>query len=227
MADPPSIRLVTPGQNGIWRVGRADSPLSPSRITADDADHPGGNRFDVVGVGVTSFATELEGCFAETLARFRVPPGNRTLLQDDPEWRERHFMEPGSVPADWRHRRIAVRVTLDRPYALIDVDTLETHVVLDGLLASKLGELGIDQLDVGVVRGRDRRVTRLLAAFAAAPDPSSNERFAGIRYVSRLGTWECWAVFEWVRPVLEERLPITADLPALQSVAKLFGLRIY
>jgi len=148
-------------------------------------------------------------------------------LRDDPDWRDRQFMEPGTIPADWRHRRVAVRVTLERPYAFVDVEAPETHVALGAALAPELAALDIDHLDVGLVRGRDRRVTRLLARWAATPDPSSGARYAGIRYVSRLGDWECWAVFEDVGLVERERRPIARDLPELQHIADLFGLRLH
>lgn len=55
-------------------------------------------------------------------------------------------------------------------------------------------------------------------------------RYAGIRYESRIRTgWECWALFDDDDLQLEviETIPITPDIPALTSVANLFGLRIF
>ncbi len=50
-------------------------------------------------------------------------------------------------------------------------------------------------------------------------------RYAGIRYVSRLGSqWECWAVFEDDERDFEviERLPINKDMSELQEVQSSF-----
>jgi len=54
-----------------------------------------------------------------------------------------------------------------------------------------------------------------------------SEGYAGIRYESRLGPWECWAVFDDVRVEQVEQRPIELDDPAMLSVANDFGLRIF
>ena len=174
-------------------MARADEPLRSSWLEPDDADlASGGNRFDSSDWGTLYFATNLEGCFAETLARFRPSAHLFAVLKDDDDWQHRGFMVPGSVPADWRHRRVAVRVELDGESRFLDVEIAESHVVLTQELAEELDDLGYDALDVAIVRGGDRRVTRAIAEWAyLAVDLDSDEpAFSGVRYVSpprRLG----------------------------------------
>lgn len=227
MAEQHGPKLVSPPQAGLWRVGRSDDPLRPSVIDTGDVGHQAGNRFDVADLGVCYFATRLEGCFAETLARFRPTAAMLSLLSDDPEWTGDRFMAPGNVPADWRYRRVAVRVVSHRPYAFVDVEDPQTHEFLTRELASQLAAIGVERLDVPTVRGKDRRVTRLLAQWASQPDPEIPERYAGIRYISRLGDWECWAVFEGVPLTEVERQPIFTSTSQLVNIANLFGLTVH
>lgn len=195
----------------------------------DDADLVvGGNRFDSLEFGTLYFATDLEGCFAETPSRFRPSARMLAALEDDADWRERGFMAPGSVPADWRYRRVALRARVGPRSRFLDVETPETQTVLTEELARELDELGVERLDVAVVRGQDRRVTRLLADRAyGAIDSAGRPAFAGIRYVSRLGDHECWAIFDRSRLEVVERRTITSSMAPLQSVASRFGLRVF
>jgi len=174
-------------------------------------------------------ASTLEGCFAETLARFRPKLDLVELVAD--EWKAAGHLRPGSVPAGWRHRRTAVEVAVDPGYRFLDVDHLDTHQVLRGELALGLAALGYSDLDAGLIRGPDRRVTRLVAAWAhqqMADGDGELYRFAGIRYVSRLSTdWVCWAIFPGVELAQRQALPVESDMPVLVSVAERFGLRVF
>jgi hypothetical protein len=52
-------------------------------------------------------------------------------------------------------------------------------------------------LDVSTVRGSNRLLTRAIASWAYhATDESDEAKYSGIKYVSRLGHHECWAVFD-------------------------------
>jgi hypothetical protein len=106
------LEVVAPPDDGVWRVGRAPDPLAPpDRLPQSALDQPTtGNRFDspTGAYRVLYFATTLEGCFGEALARFRRDPSMLALVQD--EWSQRGFMRVGDVPSDWRQRRIAVHV---------------------------------------------------------------------------------------------------------------------
>jgi hypothetical protein len=222
--------VAGPPSGGLWRVARADEPLRPSWLEPGDADLPsGGNRFDSSDWGTLYFATNLEGCFAETLARFRPSAHLFAVLKGDDDWQRRGFMEPGSVPADWRHRRVAVRVELHRESRFLDVEVAESHVVLTQELAEELDDLGYEALDVAIVRGGDRRVTRAIAewAYLAVDFDSDEPVFGGVRYVSRIGDWECWSIFDRTPLAELERRSITLKMSELVRIGARFGLRLY
>jgi len=190
----------------------------------------GGNRFDPrsYDYGVLYFGSTLQACFAETLARLRPSVKLFALVED--EWRQQGFMAAGTVPADWRQRRTAVRVRLPGAARFVDVESPLTHQFLRVELAPALAALGIDDLDVSTVRGPDRQVTQMISEWAYMVNDGDKARFAGIRYCSRLGSqWECWAVFEDDQIEIEvlERLPIAKDTPELREVADLFGLTVF
>lgn len=98
----------------MWRVGRSTEPLRPSRIQPEDAASPGGNRFDVPGGEVLYTATDARGAFAETVSRFRPTAAMLALPPEEDE----HLMAVGSIPADWRNRRLLVRLKVIEPLHL-------------------------------------------------------------------------------------------------------------
>jgi hypothetical protein len=51
--------------------------------------------------------------------------------------------------------------------------------------------------------------------------------YAGIRYKSRLGDWECWAIRDDAIIDIDETHSITLHIPQLQSVAKQWNLRVF
>jgi hypothetical protein len=184
-----------------------------------------GNRFDTSDFGVIYMGSTLEACFGETLARYRPEPSLADLVADD--WQG--FMQPGQVPAEWREKRAIVHATIDPDELFLDVEALETREYLRGALALGLAALGYTDLDVAVVRGPDRRVTRLIARWAFSQvHEDGNPIFAGLRYLSRLKSdWECWALFDdvWMHHPRVESIPATH--PALLSVAQDFGIHVH
>jgi hypothetical protein len=219
---------TAPGR--LWRIGRGDAPLLVRR--PDPGTNPrAGNRFDssTGSWGVLYFGTSLEACFGETLARMRPSIDVIAVVRD--EWEQRRFMNVGAVPADWRTRRTAVAVTLggDQDLPFLDIEHPETHTFLRRELALGLSALGYQDLDVSIMRGPDRRVTRLAADWAYEQiDADGNVVYAGIRYLSRIcSDWECWAVFDDVDLVPVETKPITLDMEDLQRVAKMFELQVF
>lgn len=94
------------------------------------------HNMTVTGYNVLYFATDLQGCFGETLVRMRPDPRMVALVADD--WHETGFMDPAAVPADWRTRRLAVRAKVLRPNLFLDVEDSETHRVLERALAQLL-----------------------------------------------------------------------------------------
>lgn len=222
MAEPANVAAP---RDGLWRVARGDDPLRFS-----GRESYGANRFDplTVDAGVLYFGTDLQACFGETLARLRPSLPMLTVVEE--EWRALGFMSTGTVAADWRQRRSAVRVRVPADARFLDVESPATHQFLRQELALGLSALGLEDLDVAAVRGPDRRVTRLIADWAYLASDDGEPRYAGIRYDSRIRSgWECWAVFDDEDLQLDvlEKLPVTADMPALQDVANLFGLQVF
>jgi hypothetical protein len=145
-------------------------------------------------------------------------------------------MAIGDIPADWRVRRLAVRVSFNDeegrfPHGVqfVDVESAETREALRPELAALLAFYGYDDLDVPMVRGRDRRVTRWISQWAyEATGDDGRPLYAGIRYVSRLNSdWTCWAVFDDVSIDELTRRPILVTDPDYRAVATLYGLTPY
>lgn len=228
----PSPSVVVPPKAGLWRVGRSPDPLRFSDpLDPDLLDCPSaGNRFDspTKDYRVCYFASTLGGCFGETLSRFRPNPRLAAVAQEE------GFMSTGGVPADWRHRRLAIRVTPMPSSRLptirfLDVEAAETRAVLRDELGDLLAFYGYTDLDVPTVRGGDRRITRWIGRWAYNQrDEKDRPVFAGIRYLSRLSSeWECWAVFEDVALTEQELRPILHHDEALSRVASLYGLTVF
>lgn len=229
---PPKARVLSAPSEGLWRIGRSPNPLhcgappDPQLLNSPSA----GNRFDspTQDYRVCYFATTLDGCFGETLARFRPNPRLAAIAEEE------GFMAIGGVPADWRHRRLAVRIVLatDERYPaarFLDVEAATTRAVLRLELGELLAYHGYDDLDVPTIRGGDRRITRWIGRWAHQQrDSGGRPLYAGIRYLSRLSSdWECWAVFEDVPLVEQERYPIPRNDRSLARVADLYGLAVF
>jgi hypothetical protein len=179
-----------------------------------------GNRFDVPGGGVLYCCTELEGCYRETLARLR-PSLLAAGLDENSDYQH---MRAGYVATSWRDSRRVFTISLEDAAPFIDVEAQPTLSHLDEVLGARLN----DHLDVSDVRGRDRLLTRAIAEWAYAElDEDGVGVYSGIRYMSRLGDHECWAVFDGA-PVAEAVPPASIELsdPDLARVAGEFHLTI-
>ncbi|MGH3556026.1 MAG: RES family NAD+ phosphorylase [Mycobacterium sp.] len=207
----------------LYRISRTARLLEPSRISPADARLPhAGNRFDVAGGGVLYFGSTAQGCFAETLARFRPTSAMRAIVADE----DPRFVVCGGVPQDWRTQRQLVTVEAVDALAFVDVEHPDTHEYLTAALASQLSVLGVAQLDVAVLRGSNRILTRTISTWAyAATNHDGTPKYSGIRYKSRLGDHECWAVFDGTVLQVRDRRPIELTDQDLQAVAAQFGLR--
>lgn len=132
------------------------------------------------------------------------------------------------VPSEWRARRVKVSLTLPDALPFLDVEALQTHQYLTEQIPAALAELGVRVLDVGDVRGHNRRITRAVASWAfSATDLAGSFRFAGIRYISRLDNHECWAVFQGANVLEDSRSTILLHDADLKFVADMFDLRIF
>lgn len=169
-------------------------------------------------------ASAPEGAFAETLARFRPTAAMRALPPEEDE----HLMATGAIPADWRTRRLLTRFQLDDALPFLDVDAPETHSYLTAVMAPALTALGVQNLDVATLRGPNRFVTRAVATFAyIETNADGSLAYSGLRYGSRLGDWECWAIFEGTHVVRSTTSAIGKTEPALEQVARAFDLTIH
>lgn len=215
---------------GLWRIGRGDDPLKPPDPAAIFmGDTVAGNRFDSFAGNypVLYFGTDLQACFGETLNRYRKDP--RLAFIDD-EWRDRCFMPRGTVPADWRSRRMVVRTSVPDEAVFFNVAHPDNISLLREQLLPIFSMFGHDDLDLGVIQGTDRRVTRLISQWAwQQVDDDGNKVFAGVRYMSRMNTqWECWGVFADFVPIREdERRPVLLSMPELSAVANIYDLTVF
>ncbi len=79
------------------------------------------------------------------------------------------------------------------------------------------------------MRGPDRLLTRAIAALVyAQTDQEGEPLYSGLRYLSRTGDFECWAIFDGttvleVAPAGE----LTLRDEALQRVAGAYGLTLH
>ncbi len=217
--------MVVAPSRPVFRVGRSGNPLRPSRIAAEDAlATRAGNRFDVVGGGVIYCGTNVKGCFAETVARFRPTPKMRELLDQE----DAGFVTCGGVPQDWRAQRTIVAASIADALPFVDIDHPVTHEYLNAKMAGELADLGVETLDVGNVRGANRLITRAASSWAYWAEDADGPMYSGRRYMSRvLPDEECWAVFQETPIVEVSRRAIEIKDPDLKAVADMWGLRIF
>jgi hypothetical protein len=226
------LATAIPPEDGLWRVARGEpfalrDPSPPLR-GGSEADLGIGNRFDSAlgDFRVWYFASTLDGCYGETLATLRPDPlVQKAIGKDDDDC----LMPLGEIAADWRQRRIAVRATFPENRPFLDVEAASTRAILRDRLAWLLAQIGLDDIDVAAIRGKDRRLTRWIAQWTwQQRHEVGGPNFAGVRYCSRLNTdWECWAVFEDVLPEEKERRSVLRQDEALRRVAEQYGLEIF
>ena len=226
------VAVVSAPSAGVWRVARADRPLHAEMPKAVQLrSRAAGNRYDVPGVRTLYFSSTLIGCYTKVLAPLRPKPELRELVEA--EWSASSHFKPGWVTASWRHRRTEVKVKISHEYEFLDVEDVDTLDVLSGQLTPALAALGHSDLDFGLIHGPDRRVTRLIAAWAEqvvandkGDDGDDQLRFAGIRYRSRLNQDElCWAVWSDGVEIAEvERRAVERESVELRQVSERFKL---
>ncbi|WP_329077345.1 RES family NAD+ phosphorylase [Streptomyces niveus] len=220
------VRLTPAPERGVWRLGKAKDPRKYNQISREDDTRSGGNRWSMVSSGTLYCASELVGCFAEALAPFRVDPELRELIGDD--WQDPYFMNPGTLPRDWRTRHTLVRLQPAKDARFLDVDDDDTLHALSQDLKAELSEWGIADLTPDHIQGANRRVTRQIAAWAISQrDPQQGRLIHGIAYRSRFGMRQCWAIFNDVDLDEVERQPIWPETEGLLTVAEEFGLTVH
>lgn len=220
MPAEPALTTLPPV---IYRVERSTPPLAFSRINAVDAAlDRAGNRFDVPGAGVLYAASEARGAFAETLATFRPSAGLRARLA---ALGEPTTPMSTTIPAEWRSSRRLRALSAPQSLPFVDIEHPQTHTFLTAQAPEVLLSNTLSTLDVSVVRGPSRLVTRGLAAWIyAQTDEHGGPRYGGIRYVSRLGPFECWAIFDGTAVTVVNESEIALDDPDFTGITSLFDI---
>lgn len=212
----------------VWRVAVTGRGETFSRISAVEADTPGGNRFDVPGGGVLYACTAPLGCFYETLSRFRITLPGRTNPAADAAGRDSGMMPPGHIPRGWRESRSKFEIAVEHPLPFLDVEDERTRAFLTREIPEILARCGTPELDISDIRGRNRPLTRAIARWAYLRANDQNEPcYSGIRYESRHDSSECWAIFEGTRIRTIRQEPIDPHDVDLLKAADLWGLRIH
>ncbi len=217
--DPRGVAVVDP-PTPLYRVGRDTAPVAFSYIAPEiDARDDLGYRFDVLGAGVMYAATTDQGAYTETVQKFRVNAETAAAAKRT----QPDLMTAGSLPADWREHRRLHSFTIRNGLPFVDVDDTRSHTALTHHLAGDLAALGYSNLDVSVVRSEHRLLTRLIATWVyLQEDSSGTPAYSGIRFVSKLGDHECWALFEGV-PVADIQSTLI-PLPDLRQACDSLGI---
>jgi hypothetical protein len=207
-------------------VERPEPPLRFSWIGAESAAVDDvGNRFDIAGAGVLYAATTAQGALAETTAHFR--PRASLLEKMAQAGASADELRVPVLGPDWRAARVLRTLETVEPLPFVDIENPITHTYLTEHAPAILIAFGLQHLDVPAVRGPSRLLTRGLATWIyQARDRDGAPLYGGIRYVSKLGDYECWAIFDGteVHPLGQKR--ITRDNPDLIAVAARHGIPV-
>lgn len=136
---------------------------------------------------------------------------------------------PGWAPAAlltmaWRrqHALAAGQVELGNG-ELVDLDDVQTRNELEYQVALQMNRAKPDHLDIPVVRGADRELTRKISRFVY------EQGFAGIVFGSAIDNKKCAALFEGrarLIPAEETVIPLSGSVPELLTVCAEFGLAL-
>lgn len=174
-----------------------------------------------------STATEREGAYAETLARFRPDPAVFAALDAI----EGELGEPdpprGVVPNEWFTPRAMGTGTLCDTF--VELGVAATLGELRRGLAARLLHYGIADLDAATIRvSTPRRFTQEISRFVYEITTADGGRaWDGIGYRSRLGDdLHNWACFEPNEPVERQAEPLDRHDPALRNALAILGLEL-
>lgn len=215
LVEPPAI---------LVRVERPEPPLRYSRISAEDAAlDKVGNRFDIAGAGVLYAASHAQGALAETSASLRV---SASLIEKMS--RTGASATELAIPVlgpEWRAQRVIRTLETRDALPFVDIEDPVTHTHLTSQASGVLIALGVSHLDVPTVRGPSRLLTRGLATWLyQARDAGGSPLYGGIRYVSKLGDYENWAIFDGTEVRVLGHQRITLDNPDLVAVSTRHGI---
>lgn len=212
----------------LYRIARRPDPWRPPDWAAVEDDLTFGNRFDdSEGLFRVLYASSSPlGCYLETLARYRRPPGDTIASAlreiefggDDPT-------PPATVPASWLKRRamgvaIARRARFAHVYSSAWLGFLRREFEPGYLLHRFAPDDGQD-FDLGLLMSQRRALTQQIATV------TYRLGYQGIYYQSRHGVEiENWALFEPYNLKRVERRDLEIGDPELTEALARLNLRL-
>lgn len=213
----------------VHRIGRRPDPFAWPDWAFAEPDGTFGNRFDDPSgtYRVLYAATEREGAYIETLARFWPDPSIVTALRTIDAGPDEPTPTVGVVPHAWFAPRIMGTAMLEGSF--VDLGAAETLGSLHRGMQAQLVHHGITELDGAAIRtSAPRRFTQEISRFvyeAAASGPG--RRWDGVAYLSRLGDdLQSWACFEPNQPASHHLEDLRTDDPALHVAVDVLGLTL-
>ncbi|MFD9097796.1 RES domain-containing protein [Streptomyces collinus] len=197
-----------------------------NQLEPETFDGSSAGRFSLFTYGTLYCASAPAGCYAEALAPFRLSETVRALMAGTPSRPEQMALQ--DMASSWRDRRILVRLVPRYEALFLDVETEETRAELAKDLRMELRAFGVDgPLTDEHIQGKDRRITRQIAAWAVAQrNEEGHQLVQGITYRSAYGGRRCWAILRDTELKEVERRPIQVEDPELREVAHEYGLTI-
>jgi hypothetical protein len=165
----------------------------------------------------------------ETMGRFVADPKVRSGLDEielEPGEVD-HAVQPGElIVSDWLTRRRIAPAWVQGTFA--DVAASASLTYLNSQVATRLSDLGIEEVDGAAVRSGRRRLTQRISRIVFQCSTSDGRReFDGIRYLSRYGDeFENWAIFEPGAIDPEQPMEIDAGDPDLIEAGRRLGITL-
>lgn len=212
--------------DGVWRLGWVEAPISYNQVEPETFEGSSAGRYSLFSYGTLYCASRPAGCYAEGLAKFRLSPKVRGLMAGTAPGPGQMALR--DIPSSWRDNRILVRLVPVHRAQFLDLETEETRAVLARELRTELQAFDIEgPLTDEHLHGRDRNVTRQIAAWAVSRrNQDQHQLFQGLTYRSSYGGRRCWAIWRDTELKEVERRPIQVEDPALREVAEEYGLTV-
>lgn len=203
----------------VWRLGHASAPLQFTPRELCSWNH----RFDDPRRAYrTLYVSEAPiTCLREVLADLR--PNAEAIAEFSALFGDSDELMAGTVSQGFREKHVLAEARLapiDGQF--VDVEEPATRERLKWALAPLLRDLGLQQLDLGEVRGNLRTLTKAISRHFY--DQGSH----GLSFRSKLDDGRCWVCFEG-RSHLEPAgslLLLTTELPDLLTVCREYHLKL-
>lgn len=261
ICEATGLALVPTAGNLGTRIQKVSyGAMSPLRRPVNGEEPAHWGRYDVAGHSTIYIASTSEGAYTETLASQRISNTLRKIRLSDvfndsdstdspavvfdaikDEW-QRLFggMTPGKIVLGFRDARLEYPMVLPESGWAVDIEKSASLGVINDNMRSALGDLGVDQLTVGDLRGENRSITTAVARWLHGRVLDDGSLPHGIVYGSKYGTdYMCWAI--WLRNIDDGRhldseptkagagkpIALPSHNPPLAVVASRYGLTIY